>query len=169
MKIIWREIMPTFDIVSRIDMQEIDNTIANALKEIKQRYDFKGSNSNIILKEKDIIVETEDELKAKQVLEILIVHFVKRKIDPKVLVLRTTEKASGNTIRQNYELREGISQEVSKKIIAEVKKSKLKVQVRIQGEELRVSGSKKDDLQEVMSMSRALKLDLPLQFLNFRD
>jgi hypothetical protein len=161
--------MPSFDIVSKIYMQEVSNAIANSTKEITQRYDFKSSNSHIELKENFISVETEDEMKAKQVYEILISNFVKRKIDPKAIGLMSTENASGNRIRQSYELIEGIEQKHSKKIISEVKKSKLKVQVKIQGTELRVTGVKKDDLQKVMELSRSLKLDLPLQYVNFRD
>tara|TARA_Y200000002_G_C22645369_1_gene648880 strand:- start:947 stop:1432 length:486 start_codon:yes stop_codon:yes gene_type:complete len=161
--------MPSFDIVSKIDMQEVHNAVANSTKEIKQRYDFKGSISNLEVKDKSIILETEDELKAKQVSDLLTAHLVKRKVDPKVINLRSTEKASGNTIRQVYELIEGIDQIVSKKVISEVKKSKLKVQVKIQGDELRVSGGKRDDLQKVIEIAKGLKLELPLQFLNFRD
>ena len=150
-------------------MQEVHNAVANSTKEIKQRYDFKGSISNLEVKDKSIILETEDELKAKQVSDLLTAHLVKRKVDPKVINLRSTEKASGNTIRQVYELIEGIDQIVSKKVISEVKKSKLKVQVKIQGDELRVSGGKRDDLQKVIEIAKGLKLELPLQFLNFRD
>tara|TARA_X000001036_G_C20321180_1_gene660570 strand:- start:13 stop:498 length:486 start_codon:yes stop_codon:yes gene_type:complete len=161
--------MPSFDIVSKIDMQEINNAVANAMKEITQRYDFKGSISNLKIKDQSIILETEDELKAKQVNELLIGHLVKRKVDPRVISLKSTEKASGNTIRQVYELIEGIDQKVSKKVISEVKNSKLKVQVKIQGDELRVSGAKRDDLQKVIEMAKGLKLEVPLQYLNFRD
>ena len=161
--------MPSFDIVSKIDMQEINNAVANAMKEITQRYDFKGSISNLKIKDQSIVLETEDELKAKQVNELLIGHLVKRKVDPKAINLKSTEKAAGNTIRQVYELTEGIDQKVSKKVISEVKNSKLKVQVKIQGDELRVSGAKRDDLQKVIEIAKGLKLDLPLQFLNFRD
>ena len=150
-------------------MQEVHNAVANSTKEIKQRYDFKGSISNLEVKDKSIILETEDELKAKQVSDLLTAHLVKRKVDPKVINLRSTEKASGNTIRQVYELIEGIDQIVSKTVISEVKKSKLKVQVKIQGDELRVSGGKRDDLQKVIEIAKGLKLELPLQFLNFRD
>jgi uncharacterized protein YajQ (UPF0234 family) len=145
--------MPTFDIVSKIDMQEVSNAVANSMKEITQRYDFKGSKSNLDLKEKSIVLETEDELKAKQVNEILIGHFVKRNIDPTVLSLKNTEKASGNT----------------KKIIAEVKSSKMKVQVKIQGNELRVSGAKRDDLQKTMDIVNGISLEMPVQFVNLRD
>jgi len=161
--------MPSFDIVSKIDMQEVNNAVANSMKEIGQRYDFKGSISKLEVKDSVIMLETEDEMKAKQVNELLIGHLVKRKVDPKVKDIKSTENASGNTIRQLYELIEGIDQKVSKKVIAEVKASKLKVQVKIQGDELRVSGAKRDDLQKVMELARGLKLDLPLQFLNFRD
>ena len=161
--------MPTFDIVSKIDMQEVTNAVANSMKEITQRYDFKGSKSNLDLKEKSIVLETEDELKAKQVNEILIGHFVKRNIDPSVLNLKSTEKASGNTIRQTYDLMEGIDQAASKKIIAEVKSSKMKVQVKIQGNELRVSGAKRDDLQKTISTIEAIDIGIPIEFINFRD
>ena len=161
--------MPSFDIVSRIDIQEINNAVANAMKEISQRYDFKGSISKLEIKNQTIILETEDELKAKQVNELLIGHLVKRKVDPKVINLLSTEKASGNNIRQSYELIEGIDHTVSKKVTLEIKKSKLKVQVKLQGDELRVTGAKRDDLQKVIEIAKGLKLELPLQFLNFRD
>ena len=161
--------MPTFDIVSKIDMQEVSNAVSNSMKEISQRYDFKGSNSKIDLKEKNIILETEDELKAKQVNEILLGHFVKRNIDPTVLKLKNSEKASGNTIRQTYDLMEGIDQVASKKIISEVKSTKMKVQVKIQGNELRVSGTKRDDLQKTMDIVKNIKLEMPIQFVNLRD
>ncbi|MDC3111242.1 YajQ family cyclic di-GMP-binding protein [Pelagibacteraceae bacterium] len=161
--------MPTFDIVSKIDMQEVSNAVSNSMKEISQRYDFKGSNSKIDLKEKNIILETEDELKAKQVNEILLGHFVKRNIDPTVLKLKNSEKASGNTIRQTYDLMEGIDQAASKKIISEVKSTKMKVQVKIQGNELRVSGAKRDDLQKTMEIVKNIELEMPVQFVNLRD
>ena len=161
--------MPTFDIVSKIDMQEVSNAVSNSMKEISQRYDFKGSNSKIDLKKKNIILETEDELKAKQVNEILLGHFVKRNIDPTVLKLKNSEKASGNTIRQTYDLMEGIDQIASKKIISEVKSTKMKVQVKIQGNELRVSGAKRDDLQKTMEIVKNIELEMPVQFVNLRD
>jgi uncharacterized protein YajQ (UPF0234 family) len=161
--------MPTFDIVSKIDMQEVSNAVSNSMKEISQRYDFKGSSSKIDLKEKNIILETEDELKAKQVNEILLGHFVKRNIDPTVLKLKNSEKASGNTIRQTYDLMEGIDQVASKKIISEVKSTKMKVQVKIQGNELRVSGAKRDDLQKTMEIVKNIELEMPVQFVNLRD
>ena len=161
--------MASFDIVSKIDIQEVKNAITNCMKEIGQRYDFKGSISKLELKDECIVLETEDDLKAKQVYDLLIGHFVKRKVDPKSIILASTDRASGNTIRQTYELKQGIDQKASKKIIGEVKATKLKVQVKIQGDELRANGSKRDDLQKVMELIRGLKLDLPLQFVNLRD
>ena len=161
--------MPSFDVVSRFDMQELNNAIANSLKEISQRYDFKGSNSIIYIKETLLTIETEDELKVKQVYDLLVSNLVRRKIDPMVLSFKSSEKASGNRIRQIHFLIDGIDQQTSKRVIAELKSSKLKVQTKIQGNELRIAGTKKDDLQKAMSIMKNLKLHVPLQFVNFRD
>ena len=161
--------MPSFDVVSRVEMQEVDNAISNSMKEIGQRYDFKGSVSKLERTEGGIILLSEDEMKAKQVLDILISNLIKRNVDPKVIKLKSSESASGNTIRQNYDLLEGIDQEVGKKITKLIKESKLKVQAKIQGNELRISGAKKDNLQEAISKIKELKLELPLQYINFRD
>ena len=161
--------MPSFDVVSRLEMQEIDNAVSNAMKEITQRYDFKGSISKLERSDNLITLLTEDDMKAKQVIEILTSHIIKRKIDPKVVKLKSSENASGNTIRQKYDLLEGIDQEIGKKITKMIKDTKLKVQAKIQGNELRISGAKKDNLQDVMTKINELKLELPLQFVNFRD
>ena len=161
--------MPSFDVVSRVEMQEVDNATSNSMKEIGQRYDFKGSVSKLERTEGGIILLSEDEMKAKQVLDILISNLIKRNVDPKVIKLKSSESASGNTIRQNYDLLEGIDQEVGKKITKLIKESKLKVQAKIQGNELRISGAKKDNLQEAISKIKELKLELPLQYINFRD
>ena len=161
--------MPSFDVVSRLEMQEIDNAVSNAMKEITQRYDFKGSISKLERSDNIVTLLTEDDMKAKQVIEILTSHLIKRKIDPKAVKLKSSENASGNTIRQKYDLIEGIDQEMGKKITKMIKDTKLKVQAKIQGNELRISGAKKDNLQDVMSKINELKLELPLQFVNFRD
>ena len=161
--------MPTFDIVSKIDMQEVTNAVANSMKEITQRYDFKGSISKLERSDNVVTLLTEDDMKAKQVIEILTSHLIKRKIDPKAVKLNSTENASGNTIRQKYDLLEGVDQEMGKKITKMIKDTKLKVQAKIQGNELRISGAKKDNLQDVMTKINELKLELPLQFVNFRD
>tara|TARA_X000000368_G_scaffold195715_1_gene154483 strand:+ start:3356 stop:3841 length:486 start_codon:yes stop_codon:yes gene_type:complete len=161
--------MPSFDIVSRLESQEIDNAILNSMKEIGQRYDFKGSNAKIERSEQIIILSAEDKLKAKQVLDLLTSHIIKRKIDPKAIKLKNSETASGNSIRQTYDLVEGIDQEIGKKITTLVKSSKIKVQAKIQGNELRISGGKRDDLQTTIELIKELNLEIPIQFVNFRD
>ena len=161
--------MPSFDVVSRIDHQEIDNAIGNATREITTRYDFKGSNTSIEKKENSIIVLTDDEMKAGQVNDMLVTHFVRRKVDPLCLKKKELEKAGGNKIKQIYDLTEGIDKSICKKLIADVKSSKIKVQVKINGNELRVDGKKKDDLQSVIQLIESSNTGIPIQFINFRD
>ena len=161
--------MPSFDVVSRVDFQEIDNAIANALREITNRYDFKGSNTTLERSEKVITILTEDDLKLSQVNDILISHFVRRKLDPLALGKKDKEKAGGDKIRQTISLVEGIEQDVAKKITAEIKSSKMKVQAKINGNELRIDGKKRDDLQSAMQLIEDLQVGIPVQFINFRD
>ena len=161
--------MPSFDVVIRLDFQEIDNAIANVTREITNRYDFKGSETSIERKDNDLTVVTDDELKLNQVHDLIITHLVRRKVDPLCLSKKSLEKAGGNKVRQFYLFIEGIEQSISKKITADVKSSKLKVQVKINGNELRVDGKKKDDLQAVMKMIEDSKIGIPVQFVNFRD
>ena len=161
--------MPSFDVVSRLDHQEIDNAIGNATREITTRYDFKGSDTSIEKKENTVVVTTNDEMKAGQVNDMLVTHLVRRKVDPLCLKKKELEKAGGNKIRQSYDLIEGIEQSLCKKITADIKSSKLKVQVKINGNELRVDGKKKDDLQNVMQLIEESKIGIPVQFINFRD
>ena len=161
--------MPSFDVVSRLDHQEIDNAIGNATREITTRYDFKGSNTSIEKKDDSIVVLTDDEMKAGQVNDMLVTHFVRRKVDPICLKKKELEKAGGNKIKQIYDLIEGIDQSICKKLIADVKSSKIKVQVKINGNELRVDGKKKDDLQSVIQLIESSNIGIPIQFINFRD
>ena len=161
--------MPSFDVISKINYPEFDNALANCLREITNRYDFKGLNISIERKDKTIITLAPDEIKLKQVNELLQVHLISRKVDPRVITVKSSESASGSTIRQVSELKEGISQENAKKIIADVKKLKLKIQIKIQGEELRAEGKKRDDLQEAISAIQAIDIGLPIEFVNFRD
>jgi len=161
--------MPSFDVVSRLDFQEIDNAIANVLREISTRYDFKGSQTTLDRKDKDLTVVTDDELKLKQVHDLIITHFVRRKVDPLTLKEDSKEKAGGDKVRQVYKLNEGIEQAIAKKITADIKSSKIKVQVKINGNELRVEGKKRDDLQAVIKMVEEAKVGIPTQFINFRD
>ena len=161
--------MPSFDVVSRLDFQEIDNAIGNATREIVNRYDFKGSDTSIERKENEVTVITDDELKLNQVHDLIVTHLVRRKVDPLTLSKKSMEKAGGNKVRQLYNLIEGIEQSIAKKITADVKSSKIKVQVKINGNELRVDGKKRDDLQSVMQMIEDSNIGIPVQFVNFRD
>merc|ERR1712127_202520 len=163
------KIMPSFDVISKINHQEFDNALANCLREIGNRFDFKGLNISIERKDQVITTLAPDELKLKQVNELLQVHLIRRKVDPRVIVVKNSENAAGSSIRQVSELKEGINQENAKKIIADIKKLKLKIQIKIQGEELRVEGKKRDDLQEAMSAIRGIDIGLPVEFVNFRD
>ena len=146
-----------------------DSALANCLREIGNRYDFKGLQITIERKEKNVTTLAPDELKLKQVNELLQTHLIRRKVDPRVFDIKSSEGASGGAIRQTSELKEGISQDNAKKIIADVKKMKLKIQIKIQGEELRVDGKKKDDLQEAITAIKAIDIGLPIDFVNFRD
>ena len=161
--------MPSFDVVSRLDYQEIDNAIGNAKREILNRYDFKGSDTSIERNENEVTIVTDDELKLNQVHDLIITHLVRRKVDPLILSKKSMEKAGGNKVRQLYCLIEGIEQSIAKKITADVKSSKIKVQIKINGNELRVDGKKKDDLQSIMQMIEDSKIGIPVQFINFRD
>ena len=161
--------MPSFDVISKINYQEFDNALANCLREIGNRYDFKGLHISIERKDKTITTAAPDELKLKQVNELLQTHLVRRKVDPRVTEVKSFESASGGSIRQISELKEGISQENAKKVIADIKKLKLKIQIKIQGDELRVDGKKKDELQEAISVIKSIDIGLPIEFINFRD
>ena len=161
--------MPSFDVISKINHQEFDNALSNCLREISNRFDFKGLHISIDRKDKIITTIAPDELKLRQVNELLQTHLIRRKVDPRVVSMKSSESASGGSIRQISELKEGISQENAKKVIADIKKLKLKIQIKIQGDELRVDGKKKDDLQEAISAIKSVDIGLPIEFVNFRD
>lgn len=161
--------MPSFDIVSKTDLAEVDNAVQNAMREISQRYDFKGSNSKVEHNEGTLTIDADDDLKLKQVHEILQGNLSKRKIDPGVLDYKTPEKAAGQAVRQQVIVKQGIEKELAKKITKGIKDKKLKVQVAIQGDELRVTGKKRDDLQEVIAHVKGMGLEQPMQYINFRD
>ena len=161
--------MPSFDIVSEIDLAEADNAIQNVTREIGTRYDFKGSKSTVEFKDKIITINADDDLKLKQMHELLQGHMQKRGIEPGSLDYQKEEPAAGQAVRQRVLLKEGINKELAKKIVKAVKDAKFKVQVSIQGDELRVTGKKRDDLQEVIAFVKAMKNDQPVQFKNFRD
>ena len=161
--------MPSFDIVSRLEMAEVDNALAAIQREIGTRFDFKDSKSSISRQEGALIIVADDDLKLKQMHELIKVHLTRRKVDPNALDFKPPEKASGNTLRQTVALRQGIDRELAKQLVREIKDSKLKVQASVQGEELRVTGKKRDDLQAAIALLRGLKLEQPLQYVNFRE
>jgi cyclic-di-GMP-binding protein len=161
--------VPSFDIVSRIDLAEVDNAVAGMTREIATRFDFKGSKCTVARQEGVLTLRADDELKLKQMHELLRVHLTRRKVEPGALDYQPPEKASGNTLRQTILLRQGVGADIARRLIREIKDQKLKVQVAVQGEELRVSGKKRDDLQAAITAVRGLKLEQPLQYLNFRD
>ncbi len=161
--------MPSFDIVSKTDLAEVDNAINNVMREIGQRYDFKGSSSKIEHKDGVLTIDADDDLKLKQMHEVLQGHLAKRSIDHGVLDYQTPEKAAGQAVRQQVRIRQGIDKELGKKIVKDIKGTKMKVQVAIQGDELRVTGKKRDDLQAVIQHVKGMGLDQPLQYVNFRD
>lgn len=162
--------MPSFDIVSEVDLQEVDNAINQARKEIGTRYDFKGSKCEVEHEAEKITLTADDDYKLEQLTDVLREKLIRRKIDHRVLSFGTVEPASGTTVRQVITVRQGIEMEIAKKMVKTIKASKIKVQASIQGESLRISGKKRDDLQSVMTLVKGDKsVDIPLQFNNFRD
>ncbi len=161
--------MPSFDIVSQTDLAEVDNALQNLAREITQRYDFKGSNSRVERKDSELTIHADDDLKLKQMHELLQGHLAKRKIEPGVLDYKTPEKAAGQSVRQVVAVKTGIDKELARQLVKDIKNAKLKVQVAIQGDELRVTGKKRDDLQEAIAYVKGLGIEQPLQFINFRD
>ncbi len=163
--------MPTdasFDIVSRIDRQELDNALNQARKEIENRFDFKHSKTSIESDEKKITLISDDELKMRNVVDVVQSKAIKRGVDVKALEFGEVEPAGGSTVRQVITLRAGIPKDKSKALMEKIKSLKLKVNAQYQDEQIRVSGKSKDDLQKVITALRAFEFDLPLQFVNFR-
>ena len=161
----------SFDVVSEFDRQELVNAVDQAKRELTSRFDLKNSNSDINLEaDKSITITTNDEMKLRNILDILQTKLVKRNLNIKILDPQPIENALGGNVRQVYNLRKGLTQELAKKISADIKDMKKKVQASIQGDAVRVSGKDKDDLQEVIRMLRANeeKYDYPLQFTNYR-
>ena len=163
--------MPSFDVVSKVDIQEVSNAVNNTLKEIGNRYDFKNFKWSLELdrKEKKIEINADGDYYLEQIINSLKASFVKRQLDVKSMGFATVEKASGNTLRQKITIKEGIDQDNAKKITKHFKVSKMKVQASIQGDEVRVSGKSRDDLQQSIQEIKGLDIPLALQFINFRD
>jgi uncharacterized protein YajQ (UPF0234 family) len=163
--------MPSFDIVSEVNQVEVHNAVDQCNKEIGNRFDFKGSDARVEVdeKQKKLTAFADDEFKLGQLRDVLTGKLAKRGIDVRCLQLEKIEKVSGNKVKQDIGVRQGVEQELGKKIVKLIKDSKLKVQASIQGDAVRVSGSKKDALQESIALVRKSISDFPLQFKNFRD
>ncbi|RNC72321.1 MAG: YajQ family cyclic di-GMP-binding protein [Desulfuromonadales bacterium] len=161
--------MPSFDIVSKVDMQEVDNAVNQTVKEIGQRYDFKGSKCEVTLEKDAIKILADDDFRLKAIVDILQSKFIKRGISAKALQYGKAEPASGSMVRQIVTVQQGISKEKGKDIVAVIKESKLKVQGQIQDDQVRVTGKNRDDLQQAIQLLRGKDLGIELQFVNFRD
>lgn len=158
----------SFDIVSKVDMQEVTNAIHQAQKEIEQRFDFKNSKSSIELQDEKVILISDDDFKLRNVVDILEGKLVKRGVSLKALEYSKVQPAAGDTVRQEVSLLQGISQDKGKAINKLIKDSKLKVSSSIQGDQVRVTGKNKDDLQAVIALLRKEDLGIELQFTNYR-
>ena len=161
--------MPSFDIVSQVDRQEVKNAVDQANKEVANRFDFKGSDARVELAELALTVFADDEFKLGQVLDVLRGRMAKRNIDVRCIELGALEKISGDKVKRPVTVKVGVPQDKGKQIQKLLKDAKLKVAASIQGDAVRVSGAKKDDLQGAIQLVRSSIADLPLQFINFRD
>lgn len=161
--------MPSFDVVSKVDLMEMDNAIHTAAKEIAQRYDFRGTNTALERTPEGIVIRTSDETRAAAALTVLRERMAKRNVSQRCLDPGDVEPAGGKTVRLLVRIKQGIETETAKKMVKAVKDAKLKVQAQIQGDELRVTGKNKDDLQGAIQLLRRNDVGIDLQFVNFRD
>lgn len=161
--------MPSFDVVSQVDAQEVRNAVDQAMREIVNRFDFKGTETRIDLTGDGITIESSAEGRLDAAVDVLKGRLVKRGVSLKVLQGGEPEPASGGRVRADFTLAEGIPQDAAKELGKTVKDRKLKVQVQVQGDQLRIQGKKRDDLQEVIALLKSLDYRLPLQYVNFRD
>ena len=163
--------MPSFDIVSEVNHVEIRNAVDQCNKEIANRFDFKGSDARVEINEteKTLVVFADDEFKLRQVRDVMTAKLAKRGVDIRALEAGKMEPVSGNKVKETIKVREGLEQERAKSLVKLIKDSKAKVQASIQGDLLRVSGAKKDTLQDTIALVRKSVTDIPVQFINFRD
>ncbi|MES9945584.1 MAG: YajQ family cyclic di-GMP-binding protein [Candidatus Thiodiazotropha sp.] len=160
--------MPSFDIVSEVDLQEVRNAVDQANREVGTRFDFKGVDAAFEQNENEIVLRAEQEFQLNQMMDILRQKLVKRKVDVAAMDIKDAE-TSLNAARQRVIIKQGIDSDVAKKMVKQIKGSKLKVQAQIQGEQIRVTGKKRDDLQQTIALIRDTDYGLPLQYQNFRD
>ncbi len=161
--------MPSFDIVSEVDKQEVRNAVDQVNKEVSTRFDFKGSDARVEQTDYVLTVHADTEFQLDQVQDVLSQKLAKRSVDVKCLDIGSVEKVSGNKVKRSVTVKTGVETELAKKIVKCIKDSKLKVQASIQGDSVRVSGAKRDILQDVIALVRKTITDFPLQYQNFRD
>lgn len=161
--------MPSFDIVSEVDQTEVRNAVDQTNKEVGTRFDFKGSDARVELSEKSLTAFADDDFKLEQVMDVLTTRLAKRNVDIRCLELGDIEKISGNKVKRAVTVRVGVETELAKKIVRLIKDSKLKVSASIQGDTVRVSGAKRDTLQDAIALVKKSITDFPLQYQNFRD
>ena len=161
--------MPSFDVVSRTDLMEVDNAINGVRREIQTRFDLKGTKSDISRDDNTLTMTADDTMQLRQVEELLRGYLVRRKVDPAAFEFQKPRDAGGDTIRQDVSIKQGIDSDLGRKISRAVKGTKIKVQVAVQGSELRVSGKTRDDLQSTIKFIKEMELDQPLQYVNFRN
>jgi len=161
--------MPSFDVVSEVDMQEVRNAVDQANREISNRFDFKGSDARVEQSDQRLVLFADDEFKVDQAREVLIAKLAKRKVDVACLDSGKVEKAAGDSAKQEIVVRQGVDTDLARRLVKRIKDAKLKVQASIQGDQVRVTGKKRDDLQNVIALLRKEDWGLPLQYVNFRD
>ena len=161
--------MPSFDVISEVNTVEVRNALDQANKELSTRFDFKGSDARAELADKTLTLFADDDFKMRQVIDIVVAKLTKRGVDIRALKYGNVEKISGNKVKQVVTIRVGVEQELAKKIVKLVKESKMKVQASIQGDTVRISGAKRDDLQAAIALVKKSITDFPLQYDNFRD
>jgi uncharacterized protein YajQ (UPF0234 family) len=161
--------MPSFDIVSQVDMQEVRNAVDQASREIVNRYDFKGTETSVTLTEDGITLESSSDGRLDAAIDVLKGKLVRRNVSLKSISGGEPEQIGGGRYKTTFTLNEGIAQDAAKELVKDVKNLKLKVQVAIQGDQIRVSGKKRDDLQQTIAAVKAMDFRLPLQYINFRD
>ena len=161
--------MPSFDVVSRTDLMEVDNAISGAKREIRQRYDLAGSKCDLDRKDDTLTITADDHMKLEHVKALLLKYLTTRKVERGAFVFGNPQEAAGQSLRQVVDIKQGIDDELARKITKAVKSTKFRVQISTKGNELKVSGKKRDDLQEIITFIDSMDNQQPLQYVNFRD
>jgi uncharacterized protein YajQ (UPF0234 family) len=161
--------MPSFDVVSKTDMTEVDNALNGVKRETQQRFDLKGTKCGIERADSTLTIAADDDMLLRQMHDLLRNYLARRNVDSAALEFKTPDNASGGSLRQEVIVRQGIDGDLARKITKAIKTTKIKVQISIQGEELRVNGKKRDDLQDTIAFIKEMKIEQPLQYINFRD